>query len=85
MNPRLLWTLLDTHRQVWVSLPWGDCSLLLGPGAQGSVYALQESFPQSCLSSSSFMLGLMATSSKRAYAIPQYAAPRARVPVAVHC
>ena len=85
MNPHLLWRLLDTHRQVWVSLPWGDCSLLLGPGAQGSVYALQESFPQSCLSSGSFMLGLMATSFKRAYAIPKSAAPRARVPVAVHC
>ena len=24
---------LDTHRQVWVSLLWGDCSFLLGPGA----------------------------------------------------
>ena len=34
---------LDTHRQVWVSLLWGHCSLLLGPGAQGSVCALPES------------------------------------------
>ena len=25
--------LLDTHRQVWVSLLWGHCSFLLGPGA----------------------------------------------------
>ena len=32
-NPRLHWRLLDTHRQVWVSLLWGHCSLLLGPGA----------------------------------------------------
>ena len=32
-NPRLPWRLLDTHRQVWVSLLWGHCSLLLGPGA----------------------------------------------------
>ena len=35
--------LLDTHGQVWVSLLWGHCSFLLGPGAQGSVCALQES------------------------------------------
>ena len=24
--------LLDTHRQAWVSLLWGHCSFLLGPG-----------------------------------------------------
>ena len=24
--------LLDTHGQVWVSLLWGHCSFLLGPG-----------------------------------------------------
>ena len=24
---------LDTHRKVWVSLLWGHCSFLLGPGA----------------------------------------------------
>ena len=32
-NPRLCWRLLDTHRKVWVSLFWGHCSFLLGPGA----------------------------------------------------
>ena len=31
-NPRLRWRLLDTHGQVWVSLLWGHCSFLLGPG-----------------------------------------------------
>ena len=31
-NPHLRQTLLDTHRQVWVSLLWGRCSFLLGPG-----------------------------------------------------
>ena len=41
--------------------------------------------PQSCVSSGSSMVGLMATSSKRAYAIPKSAAPRVPVPVAVHC
>ena len=36
-------------------------------------------FPQSCESSGGSMVGLMATSSKRAYAIPRSAAPRAHV------
>ena len=63
-DPRLHWRLLDTHRQVWVSLLWGYCSFLLGPGAQGSVCALQESIFQSCVSSDSSVVGLMATSSK---------------------
>ena len=63
-------------------------SLFLSPGSwcvQGSVYAFQESISRSCVSSGSSMVGLMATSSKRAYPIPKSAAPRAPVPVAVHC
>ena len=84
-NPGLHWRLLDTHRQVWVSLLWGHCFFLLGPGAQGSVCALQESIFQSYVSSGSSMVGLMVTSSKRAYAIPKSAAPRAPAPAAVHC
>ena len=63
-------------------------SLLLFPGSwctQGSFCALQESFSQSCVKSGSSMVGLMETSSKSAYAIPKWAAPRAPVPVAVHC
>ena len=44
---RLHWRLLDTPRQVWVSLLWGHCTFLLSPGAQGlcppSVY-----FPVLC-------------------------------------
>ena len=51
----------------------------------GSVCALQESVSQSCVSSGGSMVGLMATPSKRAYAIPRFAAPRAPVPAAVHC
>ena len=31
------------------------------------------------------MVGLMATYSKRAYAIPRYAVPKAPTPAAVHC
>ena len=63
-------------------------SLLLFPGSsctQSSVCVLQESISQTCVSSGSSMVGLMATSSKRAYAIPKSAAPRAPAPVAVHC
>ena len=47
-------------------------SLLLSSGSwrtQGSVCALQESISQFCVSSGSSMVGLMATSSKRAYAM----------------
>ena len=50
-NPHLHWRLLDTHRQVWVSLPWCHCSFLPGAGAQSSVCALPESISQSCVSS----------------------------------
>ena len=63
-------------------------SLLLSPGSwctQVSVCALQSLFPWSCVSSGSSMVGLMETSSKRAYAIPKSAAPRAPAPVAVYC
>ena len=56
-------------------------SLLLSPGVQGSVCVLQESISQSCVSSGSSMMGLMVTSSMRAYAIPKSAAPRTPVPV----
>ena len=85
-RPTPPWRLLDTHGHVWVSLLWGRCSILLGPGAHKVLFVPSKSlFPQSCVSSGSSMVGLMATSSKRAYAIPRSAAPRAPVPVAVHC
>ena len=64
-------------QELWVSLLWGHCSFLLGPGAQGSICALQEFISQSCVSSGSSMVGLMAISSKRAYAIPKSATSRA--------
>ena len=77
------WTL---HRQVWVSLFCGHCSFLLGPGAHKVFFAPCKSlFPQSYVSSGCCMVGLMATSSKRACAIPRYAAPRAPAPVTGHC
>ena len=69
-DPCLHWRLLDTHGQVWVSLLWGHCSLLLRPGAHRVLFVPSMSlFPQSCVSSSGSMMGLMSTSSKRAYAI----------------
>ena len=70
-GPCLHWRLLDTPRQGWVNLLWSQ-SVLLSPGSwcvQGSVCALQESISQSCISSGSSMVGLMVTSSKRAYAL----------------
>ena len=78
--------LLDAHGQVWVSLLWGHCSFLLGPGAHKVLFVPSKSlFPQSCVSSGGSMVGLMATSSRRAYAIPRSAACRAPVPGAGHC
>ena len=74
------------YGQVWVSLLWGHCSLLIGPGAHKVLIVPSKSlFPQSCVSSGHSKVGLMATSSKRAYATPKSAAPRAPAPVAVHC
>ena len=70
--------LLDTHGQVWVSLLWGHCSFLLGPGAHKVLFVPSKSlFLQSCVSSGSSVVVLMATPSKRAYAMPRSAAPRA--------
>ena len=83
-NPHLPWRLLDTHRQVWVSLLWGHCAFFLGPGAQFLFVPSKGLFPQSFISAGS-MVVFMATSSKKAYAIPRFAAPRAPAPAAGHC
>ena len=67
---------LDTHGQVWVSLLWGYWSFLLGPGAHKVLFVPFKSlFPQSCVSSGGSMVGLMVTSSKRAYDISRSAHP----------
>ena len=63
-------------------------TLPLSPGswcAQSFVCALQESVSLVCVSSGGFMVGLMATSSKNAYAILRSTALRAPVSVAGHC
>ena len=41
-NPHLCQRLLDSHRQVWVSLQWGHCSFLLGPGVHKAGQRLIE-------------------------------------------
>ena len=83
-NPHLRWRLLNSHRQAWVSLLSGHCSLLLCPGVHKLLFVPSKSlFPQSCVSSGSSMVGLTATS-KRAYAIPRSTAPRNPAPAAVH-
>ena len=71
-NPRFRQRFLDTHGHVWVSFLWGHCSFLLDPGVHKVLFVPSESrFPQSCGNSGGSMVGLMATSSKRAYAITQ--------------
>ena len=73
--------LLETPTHSWacLSLLWGPCSFPLGPGAHKVPFVPSKSlFPQSCVSSGSSMVGLMA------YALPRSTAPRAPAPVAVH-
>ena len=58
-DPCLHRRLLDTHGQVWVSLLWGHCSFLLGPGAHKVLFVPSKSlFPQSCVSSRCSMGGV---------------------------
>ena len=76
--------LLGSDRHVCVSNLGGHCSFLLIPGAQKILFVpLKSLFPQSCLSSGGSMVGLMVPSTRKFYAIPRSAAPRA--PVAGHC
>ena len=65
-DPHLHRGLLFTHGQVWVSLLWGHCSFLLGLGAHKVLFVPSKSLSlQSCVSSGSSLVGLMAASSKR--------------------
>ena len=84
-GPCLRQRLLDTPRQVWVSRSWGHCSFLLGPDVHKVLSVPFKSlFPQSCVSSGGSVMGLMSTSSKRAYATPRTAVPKAPSPEAGH-
>ena len=83
-DPRLHWRCLDTHRQAWVSLLWGHCSFLLGPGAQGSDVPSKSLFP----SPATFWQvcgGVNGDLLQEGLCQPKSAAPRAPAPVAVHC
>ena len=57
-NLRLHWRLLDTPRQVWVSLLWGHCSFLLGLGVHKVLFVMSL-LPQSCVSSGNSVVGLI--------------------------
>ena len=60
--------------------------LSLDPGTHKFLFVPSKSlFPQSCVTSGSSIVGLMVTSSKRAYAITWSTAPRAPAPTAVYC
>ena len=80
---------LETPGHSWASLGQslvGSLLLSLGSWCPKVLFMPFKSlFPQSCVSSGSSIVGLMVTSSKRAYAIPRSAAPRAPAPVAGHC
>ena len=77
---------LETPGHSWAGLGQslvGHCSFLLGPGAYEVLFVSSKSLIPSPVSV--LAVGLMATSSKRAYAIPKSAAPRAPAPAAGHC
>ena len=85
-DPCLCWRLLDTHGQVWVSILWGHCSFLLGPGVHKVLFLPSKSlFPQACVSSSGSLMGLMVTSSKKAYAITQVCCTQSPRSCGNHC
>ena len=84
-DPCLHQRLLDTHRQVWVSLLWGHCSFFLGPGAHKVLFVPSKSVSPVLYKFWRLYGGLMVTSSKGVYAVPRSAAPRAPAPAAVHC
>ena len=78
-NPRLHQKLLDTRRQVLVSLLWGHCSFFLDSAHKVLSLPSKNQFPYLCKFWRLYG-GLMATSYKRAYPIPISAAPRAPPP-----
>ena len=64
---------------------WSHCSFILGQGAHMVLFVPCKSLFPSPVSSGSSTVGLIVTSSKRAYAIPRSPAPRASTPAAVPC
>ena len=77
IDPCLCQRLLDTHRQLWIGLFRGHFSFFLGPSGHKVLFVPSKSLSfQSCISSGSSMVQLMAISSKKAYATPKSTAPR---------
>ena len=70
-DPRLHRRPLDTPGQVWVSLLWGHCSFLLGPGVHRFCVPSKSLSPHSCANSGGSMVGLMESSSRMAYSTPR--------------
>ena len=66
VDPHLHQRLLDMPSQVWASLLWGHCSFLLAPCVHKLLFVPSK---RPVLRSGGSMVGLMVTSSKRAYAI----------------
>ena len=76
------WTLTDKSGSVFCGV---NCSFLLGPGAHKVLSVPSKSLFPSPVKFWQLYGGVMMTSSKRTYAIPKSAVPRAPVPVTVHC
>ena len=74
--------LLDTWKSLGQALV-GHCPFLLGPGKHKVCCALHSSVSQSCVSPGSSVVGLMTTSSRRAYAIHRSVHPEP-LPVAIN-
>ena len=78
--------LLDTHGQVWVSLLWGHCSFLLGPGVQKVLFVPSKSlFPQSYVSSGGSMVGVNGNLLQEDLCHTQIYYTQSPAPAAIHC
>ena len=84
-NPHLPWKLLDTHGRVQSNLLWRHGSFLLGPGAHKILFVPSKTIPSVPSKFLQLYVGLMVTSSKRAYAIARSIALRAPAPTAGDC
>ena len=87
---RLCQRLLDTHGYIWLTLMGMSASVTCRVAVPFSWVPVHTRFylcpPRVCFpSSGGSMMGLMATSSKRANTISRSAAPRAPDPAAGHC
>ena len=74
-------SILDTHGQVWLSLLWGLCSFLMGPGVHNVLFVpIKSLFPQSCVSCAS-LCSVQLLSHVRLFASPWIAALQASLSI----